>query len=171
VLQPRFPADSVAPLLYATIFPVIGFVLGLVRKGTVDAIAIVALAGLVLHTLATILARSIGIALVVRSLDGALIGLVLLISAWIGHPLFLQLANQAIAGGKLNHVPSFGRFVATHGRRAFRTITLVWGAVLVAMSGVHVVVALRIPPAGFLLVSPVLGLATAGGLLVWTAAT
>ena len=34
------------------------------------------------------------------------------------------------------------------------TITLVWGFSLMAMSGLHVVLSLTMPPADFLLVSP-----------------
>src|SRR5229473_1230077 len=36
VLRSHFPANSVMALLYATIFPVIGLILSLVRKHTVD---------------------------------------------------------------------------------------------------------------------------------------
>jgi hypothetical protein len=169
ILQPRFPSGNVVPLLYATIFPVIGVVLSLVRKRTVDTIAIIAMAGLVLHITVTILARSVGVALAVRSLDGAVVGFVLLISVWTGHPILHMVAKQAITGGKFEHLPSFKRFVETQGKRAFRTLTLVWGACVIAMSGLHVVLALNIPPAEFLLVSPILGFITVIGLLVWTA--
>jgi len=117
----------------------------------------------------TILARSIGIALLIRSLDGALIGFAFLISPWIGHPILLMIAKQAIAGGKIEDVPSFRRFLATQGRNAFRSMTLGWGASLMVMSGLHVVFALKIPPAEFLLVSPILGVLTVIGLLIWSA--
>src|SRR5260370_24270871 len=77
VLQSHFSASSVMPLLYATIFPVIGLILSLLRKRTVDAIAILAMLGLALHIVVTLLARTVVVALVVRSLDGSLIGLAL----------------------------------------------------------------------------------------------
>ena len=79
----------------------------------------------------TILARSIGIALLIRSLDGALIGFAFLISPWIGHPILFMIAKQAIAGGKIEDVPSFRRFLATQGRNAFHSMTLGWGASLI----------------------------------------
>jgi hypothetical protein len=60
----------VTPLLHATIFPVIGLILSLVRKRTVDAIAILTMVGLAIHILVTLVAPNVGIALVVRSLDG-----------------------------------------------------------------------------------------------------
>src|SRR5579872_3495461 len=76
-LQSHFPANSVMPLLYATIFPVFGLILSLLRKRSVDAIAIITMVGLAFHIVVTLLARTVGIALVVRSLDGAFIGLAL----------------------------------------------------------------------------------------------
>jgi hypothetical protein len=52
-LEPRFPNESVLPLLYATIFPVIGFLFQLLRKRTMDAIALIALAGIAIHLTVT----------------------------------------------------------------------------------------------------------------------
>ncbi|MGH7925438.1 MAG: VC0807 family protein [Candidatus Binatus sp.] len=167
-LQSRFPADSVMPLLYATIFPVIGLILSLVRKRTVDAIAIITMAGLSIHIVVTLLARTVRIALVVRSLDGALIGLALIISALIGRPIILLVAKQVVAGGSSDQAASLNRLIENGGASRFFTITLVWGICLMAMSGLHVVLALELPPAEFLLVSPVVGVATILALLVWT---
>jgi len=168
VLESHFPEKSVMPLLYATIFPVIGLILSLARKRTVDAIAIVVMVGLALHIVVTVLAPNVGVALVVRSLDGALIGLAFIISALIGRPITLFVAKQAVAGGSSERAASLDRMIEKDGARAFFTITLVWGIVLIAMSGLHVVLALKLPPAEFLLVSPVVGVVTTVALLVWT---
>jgi hypothetical protein len=168
VLQSHFPSDSVMPLLYATIFPVIGLILSLVRKRTFDAIAILAMTGLAFHIVVTLLARSVGIALVVRSLDGAFIGLALVISALIGRPIILLVAKQLVAGGSSERAASLNRAIDNDGPRTFFTITLVWGICLIAMSGLHVVLALKLPPADFLLISPVVGLVTIMALLAWT---
>jgi hypothetical protein len=168
VLQAHFPSDSVMPLLYATIFPVIGLILSLVRKRTVDAIAILAMAGIAFHILVTLLARSVGIALIVRSLDGAFIGLALVISALIGRPIILLVAKQLTADGSPERAASLNKAIENDGPRTFVTVTLVWGICLIAMSGLHVVLALKLPPAEFLLISPVVGLVTIVALLAWT---
>jgi len=168
VLQSHFPANSMMPLLYATIFPVIGLIFSLVRKRTVDAIAIIATVGLALHIVITLLARNVGLALVIRSLDGALIGLVLVISALIGRPIILFVAKQIVAGGSSEAAASLNRVIENDGARTFFTITLVWGICLMAMSGLHVGLALRLAPAEFLLVSPVVGVLTIVALLAWT---
>ena len=169
VLQPYFPADSVTPLLYATVFPVQGLILGLVRKRAVDATAIIAAAGLAIHITVTLLARNVGVALVIRSLDGALIGLALVISALIRRPIILFVAKQVVAGsGSERAAASLNRVIENDGARRFFTITLVWGICLMANSGLHVVLALKMPPAEFLLVSPVVGIVTIVALLAWT---
>jgi hypothetical protein len=64
----------------------IGLLLSLVRKGTVDAIAILATVALTMDIAAALLAPTVGIALVVPSPGGAFIGLALVISALIGPP-------------------------------------------------------------------------------------
>lgn len=168
VLQSRFPVNSVTPLLYATIFPVIVLILSMLRKRTVDAIAILAIVGLGFHVIITLLARTVGIALVVRSLDGAFIGLALIISALIGRPIILFVAKQIVMAGGSEQAASLNRMVENDGARTFFTITLVWGICLMAMSGLHVIVALKLPPAEFLLVSPVVGVLTIVALLGWT---
>ena len=164
-LEPHFPANSVMPLLYATIFPVVGLVLGLLRKRTVDAIAIIAMAGLAIHIVATLLAPSVGIALVIRSLDGALIGLALVISAMIGRPIILLVAKQVAANGTSERAAALSKVLENDGTYTFFIITMVWGICLMAMSGLHIVLALKLPPAEFLLVSPLVGVATIVALL------
>ena len=165
-LQSRYPVGSITPLLWATVFPVIGLILGLVRKRAVDAIAIIAMVGLALHIVTTILARTVGIALIVRSLDGAVIGLVFLVSTVIRHPLTLVIAKQTVTGSARTQF--LDRMTRTDGLRMFYTTTLVWGICLILMSGVHIVLALDLQPATFLLASPLLGAVTIVALLVWT---
>ncbi len=168
ILEPHFPLNSLMPLLYATIFPVIGLTLSLVRKRTVDAIGIIVMVGLALHIVVTLLAPNVGVALVIRSLDGAVIGLALVISALIGRPILLLVAKQVVAGANSERAASFNRMNDKERVRGFSTITLVWGIGLMAMSGLHLVLALKLAPAEFLLVSPVVGLVTIVALLVWT---
>jgi hypothetical protein len=168
ILQSDFPANSVMPLLYATIFPVIGLMTSLLRTRAVDAIAIITMVGLAFHIVVTLLARTVAIALVVRSLDGALIGLALIMSALIGRPIILFVAKQIVAGGSSEQAASLNRVIGNDGASTFLTITLVWGLSLMAMSGLHVVLALTLPPAEFLLVSPIVGVVTIVALLAWT---
>ena len=167
-LESHFPTNSVMPLLYATIFPVIGLILSLLRKRAVDAIAIIVMAGLAIHIVVTLLAPTVGTALVIRSLDGTLIGLALVISALIGRPIILFVAKQVAAGGSSERAAALNKVIENDGPRTFFIITMVWGIGLIVMSGLHVILALELPPAEFLLVSPVLGVVTILVLLAWS---
>jgi hypothetical protein len=168
VLEPHFPPGSVMPLLYATVFPIFGLVLSLVRKRAADAIAILAMAGLAIHIVVTLIAPTVGIALVIRSLDGTLIGLAFVISALVGRPIILLVARQVVAGGSPEQTASLKGVIENDGQRVFFTITMVWGGGLIAMSVVHVLMALEMAPADFLLASPVVGVATILALIAWS---
>ncbi|HTA45698.1 MAG TPA: hypothetical protein VK789_24790 [Bryobacteraceae bacterium] len=92
MFQRRYPQGSIVPLLYPTIFPAIGIVPSVVRKRTLDAIAAVAMRGLVKHIVVTIPARSAGVTRVVRPFACAIIALALILSASIGHSILLIVA-------------------------------------------------------------------------------
>jgi hypothetical protein len=168
LLEPRFPADSVLPLLYAMIFPVGGFLFGLARKRTLDAIALIVLFGLVFHLAVTAASPDIGTALVLRSLQGGLVGLFFLASAAVGRPVVLYVARQFALAGAPERRGRFDAAMAQDRNRTFAIVTIVWGIGLVAMSGVHVALALRLGHNLFVLVSPILGVVTDLLLLAWT---
>jgi hypothetical protein len=86
----------------------------------------------------------------------------------IGRPIILVVAKQMAASSSPERATSLNQIVENDGRRTFFTITLAWGLCLMAMSGLHVVLALELPPADFLLVSPIVGVLTIIALLAWT---
>jgi hypothetical protein len=167
-LVPRFPADSVLPLLYAMVFPIAGFLFGIVRKRTLDAIALIVLFGLTYHVAVTAASPNIGTALVVRSLQGGLVGLFFLASVAIGRPVVLYIARQFVLAGAPERRARFDAAMAEDRNRTFVIVTLVWGVGLVAMSAVHVTLAFRLAHALFVLVSPILGIVTDLLMLAWT---
>lgn len=154
-LEPRFPSDSVLPLLYATIFPVVGFLVGILRKRVVDVIALIAICGIAFHIAVTVLSPNVSVALVLRSFQGAIIGLCLLVSAAIRRPVILYVARQFAAAGSPE---GRARFEAVASGRAFYVATVVWGTGLVVMSAVHVALATYMPHPEFVLISPILGI-------------
>lgn len=124
VVQSHFPANSVVPLLYATIVPSSDLMLSIVRKRAVDVIAIIAMAALAMHIAVTLVARDVDIALIAISLDGAIIGIALVVSALIGYPIILIVAKQVAAGGSPERAAALSRMIENDGRRTFITITL-----------------------------------------------
>ena len=168
VLESHFPAGGVMPLLYASMFPALGSILGIVRKGTVDVIAMIVMAALAMHIVVTLIARNVGITLVAISLDGTLIGLVLIVSAMVRRPIILIAAKQVAVDAGPERATALNRVIENTGKRAFSTITIVWGVALLVMSGLHIVLALNLPPADFLLLSPIVGVITVVALIGWT---
>jgi len=168
ILAPRFPADSIMPLLYSTAFPVIGFLAGILRQRTINAIAALALASIVIQITMTIVSRNLSNALVARSLDGTIIGLVFLLSVAIGRPIILIVARQLVTAGAPQRRSRFDDIVAIDRGRAFMIATAVWGLCLIILSGVNIALALTFDHALFVLVSPILAVITNLVLLGWS---
>ena len=172
MFQRRYPQGSIVPLLYPTIFPAIGIVPSVVRKRTLDAIAAVAMRGLVIHIVVTIPVRSAGVR-ACRSSFRLCDHRVGPDRVCLDRPFDPSYGRdygrqEAMDAGKLEHQPSFDRLVETQGKCAFFTISVVWGVCVVVMSGLHILLALKIPSAEFPLVSLILGVLTIAALLIWT---
>ncbi len=134
----------------------------------VDAIAVIALAGIVIQITMTVLSRDLSIALVLRSFEGAIIGLCFLLSAAVGRPVILYVARQFVTAGAPERRLRFELVVAMDKGRAFSVATTVWGGGLVIMSAVHVLLAIYLPHSVFVLLSPTLGIFTNLILLGWS---
>jgi hypothetical protein len=167
-LEPRFHGGSVLPLLYLTTFPIIGFLFGIWRKRMVDAIALIALCGITIHITVTVLSPDVSTALVLRPLEGAIIGLCFLLSAFIGRPVVLYIARQFVAAGAPARRARFEAIVGMDKARVFYVATIVWGCGLVIMSAVHVALAIDLPHPEYVLLYPILGTVTNLVLVGWT---
>ena len=104
-----------------------------------------------------------------ENLVTGLIGLVFLGSAAIGHPLIYQLAlaqksrqsqTEAARFESLRDKPRF--------RRAMTLMTLVWGFGLLVHTAVACLLVFRLSIPHYLVVSPIIGYGTMGGLALWT---
>ena len=131
-------ASSVPPLLWS--------VGGFLRNRRVDALSILALAGILLSLLA---------------FAGG--------SAAIGRPLIAALARATVARESAQALADFD--AQRHNapmRRAIMVMTLVWGFGLLADVAISVVLIYCLPIGTYLVVGPILGYATMGGLALWT---
>ena len=95
-LEPHYPEGAFQPLLYATIFPLTGLVVGIVRKRMVDMIALIVLFSMAINIAAIFLTPSLKWALVARSLNGLFTATAMLVSALIGKPIFYYVARQFV---------------------------------------------------------------------------
>jgi hypothetical protein len=150
------PIGQVHALLAASIPPIIWS-------------AILVLAGIVLSLLAFFGGGSARFLQLRENLVTGLIGLVFLGSAAIGRPLIYQLARA----GKLRESPAeAARFESLrdkqHFRRGMTIMTLVWGFGLLAQTTVACLLVFRMSIRHYLVVSPIVGYGTMGGLALWT---
>jgi hypothetical protein len=160
---------QVHALLAASLPPIVWSVIEFARKRRVDAVSILVLAGIVLSLLAFFGGGSARFLQLRENLVTGLIGLIFLGSAAIGHPLIYQLARA----GKLRKSPAEAeRFEALHDKQHFRhgmtIMTLVWGFGLLVQTMIACLLVFRMSIRHYLIVSPVLGYGTMGGLALWT---
>jgi hypothetical protein len=159
---------QVHALLVATLPPVLWSVIEFARNRRIDAVSIMVLAGIVLSLLAFFGGGSARFLQLRENLVTGLIGLAFLGSAAIGRPLIYQLAHA----GELRKSPAdANRFEALREkprfRRAMTVMTLVWGFGLIGQTIVACVLVFRISIRHYLIVSPILGYGTMGGLALW----
>jgi hypothetical protein len=159
---------QVHALLAASLPPIVWSVIEFARKRRVDAVSILVLAGIVLSLLAFLGGGSARFLQLRENLVTGLIGLVFLGSAAVGHPLIYQLAlaqksrqsqTEASRFESLRDKPRF--------RRTMTIMTLVWGFGLVAQTIVSCLLVFQISISHYLLVSPIIGYGTMGGLALW----
>jgi hypothetical protein len=160
---------SAHALMASSLPPIVWSVIEFARKRRVDAVSILVIAGIVLSLLAFLGGGSIRFLQLRENLVTGLIGLVFLGSAAIGRPLIYQLARA----GKLRESKSEAeRFEGLRDKPAFRrgmnVMTLVWGFGLLAQTVVACLMVFRMTIRNYLIVSPILGYGTMGGLALWT---
>jgi hypothetical protein len=160
---------QVHALLAASLPPIAWSVIEFARKRRVDAVSILVLAGIFLSLLAFFGGGSVRFLQLRENLVTGLIGLVFLGSAAIGRPLIYQLARA----GKLRKSQAEAeQFEALRNKQHFRhgmtVMTLVWGFGLLVQTMVACLLVFSMSIPHYLLVSPIIGYGTMGGLALWT---
>lgn len=160
---------QVHALLAASLPPIVWSVIEFARKRRVDAVSILVLAGIALSLLAFLGGGSVRFLQLRENLVTGVIGLAFLVSAAIGRPLIYQLAlaqksrqsqTEACRFESLRDKPRF--------RRTMTIMTLVWGFGLVVQTAVACLLVFRLSIPHYLVVSPIVGYGTMGGLALWT---
>ncbi len=167
-LVPYFHSGSIMPLLYASAFPLIGLSVALIRTGSIDAIAIFALFGIVYTVGATLLAGEVRLAMIFGATQGFLIALAFFVSALIGRPIIYFIARQFFAGNDTGRRASFAALHIADGGRTFFIATMVWALGIAALGGAGLTLAMTLPPATYLLTNNIVNTAVNVLLVVWT---
>ena len=166
-----YPKDAIEPLLFASLFPIFGLVLGIVRKRMVDFIAVIALFEITLNVSAVLIAPSIKWALVARSLNGLVTAAVFLTSALIGKPIIYYISRQFVGAGNPARLAGFEAVNKADGGRTFRFLTFVWSFAIFSLAILHAGFALRLTTAGYLAAAPATAWTVNILLIVWTIRT
>ncbi|OAJ54359.1 hypothetical protein A6V36_06480 [Paraburkholderia ginsengiterrae] len=157
-------------LIASAVPPVVWSLIELARFRRVDALSMMVVAGIVLSIAAMALGGSPRMLLLRESLVSGMIGVAFLLSLPMRRPLIFYLARASVAremeGGA-------ARFEALWQERptlgpALRFMTLVWGVGLTGETALRAWMALTWPIERFLVVSPFIGYAIYGGLMLWT---
>jgi hypothetical protein len=134
-----------------------------------DAISLLVLAGIGLSLLAFVGGGGVRLLQLRESMVTGLIGVAFLVSAALGRPLILVLAQagarrRSKAGAEaVARVSADARF-----RRAMSLATLAWGFGLAGACAVNVALVFALPIRAFLIVGPLVSGAALGALTAWT---
>ncbi len=158
LLLPHFAKTSVLPLLGASLVPVISNVLNFVRRRSFDIVGLIVLVGLIAGVVGALLGGGQRLLLVRESFVTGILGLVLLISPLLfkkplGYYIVREFltANEALPAGRFEVL-----WRSSYFRRGIRTLTLCWGALLLAEFALRVFMAFTMSIAFVLGASPVM---------------
>jgi hypothetical protein len=169
LLEPHFDSRSLAPLAVSGLLPLCGLIYGVARQGAIDIIGLFAAEDIAVSLVALWLAHSAMGALVGRSLQNAVLGVLFAGSVLIRRPIMLYVARQFVTGNEAAGKERFDRMAARpDAKSTYRTMTLVWAAVLFAKSVVSVVIALTFSTKQYLILSPLWAYSSDVGLIWWS---
>ncbi len=167
LLRPRW--GDVPALLASSAPPVVWSLVGLARHRRIDALSMIVLAGIVLSLVALAGGGSVRFLQLRERMVTAVIGLAFVGSALIGRPLIGPLARATVARESAEALAAFdARRDDGTMRRMIMVMTWVWGLGLLADCAVSVMLIFTLSVAQYLVVGPIVGYATMGGLTVWT---
>jgi hypothetical protein len=160
------------PALAATAaFPIAGVALGWVRARRLDALGGLSLL-LIAVSLAVAFATENPLFVLVRgSIGNTVFGLLCFGSLVVGRPLMFYVARQFMAGWDAAAAARFeAQWREPAARRAFRTITLVWGVWLFALAAARVAAAVLLPISTFLALWPIVSTGGTFAMIYWSMA-
>ena len=167
--QARPALGEVGALIASSAPPLLWSLVEFVRRRRVDAVSLLALAGIALSLLAFLGGGSVHLLQLREKLVTALIGLVFLGSAAIGRPLIYQLARAGLARRKPSELAGFEALRDNAGfRRSMTLMTLVWGFGLLGEAALSGVLVYALSVREYLIVGPILGNGAMGALGLWT---
>ncbi|PVZ84396.1 hypothetical protein C9426_23340 [Serratia sp. S1B] len=160
---------EVIGLLASTVPPLLWSIIGLIRFRRLDALSMLVLAGILLSFVAMLFGGDPRMLLMRESLVSGLIGVAFAASFWLRKPLLYYLARATVGRERTDGSTHFEEWYARpEGRRAIRTMTLVWGVGLMGETLLKFWLVQNWPVQRFLLLSPFVSYGAVGLLALWT---
>ena len=159
--------SAVTALVLSGIFPALGVAAGLIRRGRVDTIGVLVLAGIAVGTVLGLLSGDPRLVLVEGSVPTAVFGLLCLGSLWAHRPLIYRFAIEFIGADtpKGREFESLWRYPGF--RHTFRLFTVVWGVTYLAEAAARVIIVETTSTGTALTVSKVMPYVVAAALVAW----
>jgi hypothetical protein len=167
LLQPRY--GDVNALLASSVPPILWSIVEFIRRRTVDALSLLVLLGIALSLLAFVGGGGVKFLQLREKLVTIFIGSIFLGSVIIGKPLMYVLVQASLK--RTNDQEEMDRFEAIKDKAEVRytmvVMTAAWGVGLLADAGVSIALVFLLPIKTYMIVNPILGWGTVGGLSAW----
>lgn len=163
------PLGDVKALMASSVPPILWSIAEFARRRRVDALSLLVLFGIGLSLLAFLGGGGVRFLQLREKLVTVIIAFVFLGSAAIGRPLIYELARATMMRKSSAELEEFeGLRNNKYFRRTMKIMTLVWGFGLLADAAASVALIYAVSIRQYLIVSPVVGYTTLGGLWLWT---
>jgi len=160
---------DVRALLASSIPPILWSLVEFARRRKVDAISILALAGIALSMLAFIGTGGAKFLQLRETLVGGLIGLIFVGSALIRRPIIYYLARATMLRSNPTEAENLQNLRGNlHFERVMMVMTLVWGFGLLAHTSLNVALVFAVSIPTYLAIAPFTGYGTMGVLALFT---
>ena len=168
LLIPRFPPASIFPLLVASLVPVLGNIISVLRHRRLDIFGIMMLIGLAVSGISILLGGGPQLLLIRESFVSGAIGLALLVSMVLPRSLGYYFARQFLTANDPRRMTEFRLLCQMPFFRTFlQRGTVFWGILMLGEFIVRVVLVFTLPVVLALVIAPIVSNALIiGGIIV-----
>jgi hypothetical protein len=161
-------AGAVAALVLSGVLPAVGIAIGALVDRRLDVLGVMILAGLLVATVLGLTSHDARLYLLEGSVPSLVFALGCLLSLRLRRPLIFRLAVELLGPDTPKGRDTAAAWRYPGFRRAFRTITVAWGAGYLAEAAIRAAVVATTPTGFALLFSKLIPYAFAVCLSVWT---
>jgi hypothetical protein len=165
----RYGVAVVPALTAGAIFPMANIVWKFIATRSLDLVGALVLGFLAIGVVSSLLSGNVLFVLVKESFITGLVGLLFLSSLLWKRPIIFYVARQVMEAEGAERLAWWNsRWEHARFRRTMRIMTTVWGVGYVLEAAIRVVCALTMTPGTVVILSPIMGIGTTIGLIVWT---